>query len=76
MHVKARIDAVRKIWYGEMKIPFDALGGGSPQAGREFRAGFFRIAGRDPDKKKVSWQVTGRTTFHVPEKFGVLRLIN
>jgi len=76
MKVKARIDAARKMWYGEMKIPFEALGGGPPVAGREFRAGFFRIAGRDPDKKKVSWQATGATTFHVPEKFGMLRLVD
>ena len=75
MQVKARIDATRKIWYGEMKIPFEALGG-QPEAGREFRAGFFRIAGKDPDKKKVSWQATGTTTFHVPEKFGMLRLVD
>ena len=76
MKVKARIDAARKIWYGEMKIPFQALGGEPPRAGREFRAGFFRIAGRDPDKKKISWQPTGRPTFHVPEKFGILRLVD
>ena len=77
MKVKARIDAARKIWYGEMKIPFEALGG-PPKAGREFRAGFFRIAGRGPDKdkKKLSWQVTGTTTFHVPEKFGTLRVVD
>ena len=75
MNVKARIDSARKIWYGEMKIPFAALGGEPPIAGREFRAGFFRIAGRDPGKKKISWQATGATTFHVPENFGTLRLV-
>jgi hypothetical protein len=73
MKVKARIDAALKIWYGEMKIPFKALGDGPPDAGREFRAGFFLIAGMVPGKKKVSWQATGTTSFHVPEKFGELR---
>ena len=73
MAVKARIDAERKIWYGEMKIPFDALGA-TPAPATELRAGFFRIAGHDPDKKKLSWQATGTTTFHVPDKFGTLRL--
>jgi hypothetical protein len=76
MHVKSRIDAGRKIWYGEMRIPFEALSGGPPEGGRELRAGFFRIAGKDPDKKKVSWQATGTATFHVPEKFGRLRLVD
>jgi hypothetical protein len=70
MEVKARIDQARKIWYGEMKIPFDGL-----TADREMRAGFFRIAGVDPNKKKISWQATGRPTFHVPDKFGILRLV-
>jgi cellulose/xylan binding protein with CBM9 domain len=72
--VKARVDAANKTWYGEMQIPFQALGGAPPAAGRELRAGFFRIAGTAPDKKHVSWQPTGGRTFHVPEKFGILRL--
>ena len=72
--VKARVDAPNKTWYGEMKIPFQSLGGAPPAAGRELRAGFFRIAGFAPDKKHVSWQPTGGRTFHVPEKFGILRL--
>jgi hypothetical protein len=76
MQVKSRIDAARKVWYGEMKIPFEAIGGGPAISGREFRAGFFRITDHDPDKKKISWQATGRTTFHVPEKFGTLRLVD
>ena len=76
MQAKARIDAARKVWYGEMKIPFDAMIGGPAISGRKFRAGFFRIAGRDPDKKKISWQATGRTTFHVPEKFSTLILVD
>ena len=75
MQVKGRVDAPAKIWYGEMKIPFAAITDGPPAAGRELRAGFFRIAGVDPAKKKVSWQATGRSTFHVPEKFGILRLV-
>jgi hypothetical protein len=76
MNVKSRIDAARKIWYGEMKIPFAAIGGATPATGNEIHAGFFRIAGRDPDKKKLSWQATGKATFHVPEKFGILRLVD
>jgi hypothetical protein len=76
MQVKARVDAASKVWYGEMKIPFAALGSASPVPGRELRAGFFRIAGLDPAKKKISWRMTGTTTFHVPEKFGILRLVD
>jgi len=73
--VKARIDAAKKIWYGEMKIPFEAIAPWPPAAGRELRAGVFRIAGVEPNRKHVSWQVTGGKTFHAPEKFGILRLV-
>ncbi len=73
--VKARIDAANKIWYGEMKIPFAAIAPWQPAAGRELRAGLFRIAGVEGNKKFISWQVTGGKTFHVPEKFGRLKLV-
>jgi hypothetical protein len=72
--VKARMDATTKTWYGEMKIPFEAIADGPASGGRDLRAGFFRISGAEPNKKHISWQVTGGTTFHVPEKFGILRL--
>jgi hypothetical protein len=73
--VKARIDAPNKTWYGEMKIPFSAIGGAAPAAGREIRAGLFRLQGSGAEKKFVSWQATGGRTFHAPEKFGILRLV-
>jgi hypothetical protein len=76
MKVKAQIDAPRKIWYGEMKIPIHAIDTAPAASGRELRAGFFRIAGREPNTHKISWQATGTTTFHVPEKFGILRLVD
>jgi hypothetical protein len=72
--VKARIDRTKKIWYGEMKIPFEALGVDSPVAGTKLRAGVFRCAGREPDRKLMSWQITGARSFHVPERFGILKL--
>ena len=72
--VKARIDAPNRTWYGEMKIPFEAIATGAPAPGRDLRVGLFRIAGTDSNKKHVSWQVTGGKTFHVPERFGILRL--
>ncbi len=72
--VKARIDAGAKIWYGEMKIPFETLGVRSPESGTTLRAGIFRCAGREPDRKLMSWQITGARSFHVPERFGTLAL--
>jgi hypothetical protein len=72
--VKARIDKAKKIWYAEMKIPFDKLGVGSPAGGTKLRAGIFRCAGREPNRILMSWQPTGARSFHVPERFGILAL--
>ncbi len=72
--VKARIDREKKVWYGEMRIPFPAIDTRPPQAGRELRAGFFRIAGFDPHKKHLAWRPPGTDTFHTPEAFGRIRL--
>ena len=62
--VKAHIDAARKIWYGEMKIPLTAF------AGKPSRLGLFRMQG----KREILWTPTGSPSFHVPESFGALRL--
>jgi hypothetical protein len=72
--VKARIDRERKIWYGEMRIPFAAIDSRQPQPGNELRAGLYRITGVEPNKKHLAWRPTGKTTFHVPEAFGRIRL--
>ena len=73
--VKARIDAANHVWYGEMKIPITSIVPfpASPKLG--FRAGFFRIQGTGDDKQYISWQPTGGRTFHVPEKFGTIVLV-
>ena len=72
--VKARIDQTKKVWYGEMKIPFQKLGIDSPADGTKLRAGIYRCAGREPSRKLLSWQTTGARSFHVPERFGILIL--
>ncbi len=71
--VKGRIDPQKRIWYGEMRIPFTAIDSRPPQQGRELRIGLYRIAGADP-RTYYAWQPTGQTTFHVPQAFGTLRL--
>jgi hypothetical protein len=72
--VAARIDAQAKIWYGVMRIPFSAIDTRPPEKGRELRAGLYRIAGIDPQKKYYAWRPTGQTSFHVPQAFGIIRL--
>jgi hypothetical protein len=72
--VAARIDAQAKIWYGIMRIPFEAIDSRAPQKGRELRAGLYRIAGAAPDRLHYAWSPTGQTSFHVPKAFGTIRL--
>ncbi len=72
--VKARIDASRKIWYGEMRIPIKSIDHRPPAAGIEMRINFYRCQGADPNRKYIAWQPTHSATFHVPEAFGRLRL--
>jgi hypothetical protein len=72
--VKARIDADKKIWYGEMRIPMAAIDTRPPAVGNEMRANFYRIQGPPPDKKFIAWQPTHQSSHHVPEAFGRLKL--
>lgn len=74
MIVKGRVDAGSKVWYGEMRIPFAALGVAAPRAGAELRINVFRIAGAEPARTRYVWRPTGQNTFHVPGAFGTLRL--
>jgi hypothetical protein len=72
--VAARIDTHKKIWYGEMRIPFASLDIKTPHAADELRLGLFRIEGPEPKRTYVAWRPTGATTFHVPAAFGSLVL--
>ena len=71
--VRGRIDAASKVWYGEMRIPFRAIDARPPEPGRQLRIGLYRIANVQP-RTYHAWRPTGKTTFHVPEAFGTLRL--
>jgi Carbohydrate family 9 binding domain-like len=71
---KTRIDAAKKIWYVEMRIPFPAIDKRKPAAGLEYRLNLYRCQGAKPDRKYIAWQSTGKESFHVPEKFGRMKL--
>ncbi len=72
--VKARVDAAKKIWCGEMRIPIKSIDQRPPAPGLEMRINFYRCQGADPHRKYVAWQPTNAETFHVPEAFGRMRL--
>jgi hypothetical protein len=81
--VRGRVDSQKKIWYGEMRIPFASLEEKAPKALDELRIGLYRIEGREPSAPDaaasagriyIAWRPTGAKTFHVPAAFGSLVL--
>jgi hypothetical protein len=71
----ARIDRATKTWYGFMRIPYASLDARPAAAGNTLRINFFRCQGPGPDRKLIVWQPTHRRTFHVPEAFGTIKLV-
>ena len=69
------IDEAKHVWYAALKIPFKALDSGSPSRGKVYRMNLFRTEGGPKDVKEILWQPTMSETFHVPEKFGLLKLV-
>jgi hypothetical protein len=72
--VKARIEHQAKVWYAAMRIPWSSIDAREPKAGLELRAGLYRCAGKEPNRRYYAWRPTGVTTFHAPKAFGTLRL--
>jgi hypothetical protein len=70
----ARIDQQKHVWYAALKIPFEALDSKPPAVGTTFRMNLYRTEGPPEAAKEVLWQPTMSKTFHVPEKFGLLKL--
>ncbi len=76
MQVKARLDKEKKIWYGEMKIPIASIDSRPAAPGNEMRINFYRIQGPPPHRKFIAWQPTHSASYHMPEAFGKLRLLD
>jgi hypothetical protein len=74
--VVARIDRTAKVWYGAMRIPLATLEDHTPAAGDSFRVNLFSSQGKPPMRKNITWQPTMSDTFHVPERFGTLKLVD
>ncbi len=69
---KTRIDAERKIWYGEMRIPMKSIAPWTPEAGRALRVNLYRAQGQP--RQYLTWRPVGQDSFHKPEAFGRLVL--
>ena len=73
--VSARIDETAHIWYGAMKIPYSAIDTRPAAEGNVLRINLFRSQGPPSARHELAWQAPMRNTFHVPERFGTLKLM-
>jgi hypothetical protein len=69
-----RIDSAKHIWYVAMKIPFNSIDTRSPVPGNTFRVNLYRTEGPPKTAKEIMWQPVMSNSFHMPERFGLLRL--
>ena len=72
--VSARIDRTSHIWYGAMKIPYGSIDVRPATAGNALRVNFFRAQGPPSARHLIAWRAPMRDTFHVPQRFGVMKL--
>lgn len=73
-----RVEARRRMWFCEMRVPLKAFNLNDVEAGAEWRVNFYRCDGgaRDNDdapRRFLAWSPTFANTFHVPQRFGLLR---
>jgi len=73
--VSARIDRARSIWYGAMKIPYAAIDTRPAAGGNRLRINLFRTQGPGPRRQEITWRPPMAVTFHVPDRFGTLELV-
>ena len=74
-----RIDAQNHIWTAEMRIPISSMNISAIHPGAQWRANFFRAAGKGGDERRkfLAWSIIPEgKTFHVPTRFGILQLVN
>lgn len=73
--VSARIDKAARIWYGAMRIPYSAIDTRQASPGNTLRINFFRCQGPTATRHLIAWQPPMSHTFHVPERFGTIKLV-
>jgi hypothetical protein len=73
--VKAHIDEDTHTWYGAMRIPLAAIDSRPAVVGRTMRINLFRSQGPPSHQQAVTWQPPMKDSFHVPERFGLIKLV-
>jgi hypothetical protein len=72
--VAVRVDPASHLWYAALRIPYSAIDTRPAVAGRTLRMNLFRSNGPPADHQEVTWRPPMRQSFHVPERFGLLKL--
>lgn len=72
---QARIDHEKHVWYAAMRIPFTAIDSRTPAVGNTLRINLFLSEGPPKGHQEIMWQPSMSKTFHVPERFGLIRLV-
>ena len=71
------LDGKDEFWDAEIAIPFETMIGAPhipPRPGDEWRLNLYRIERpRKTELEETAWSPTGKTDFHVPGRFGLLR---
>jgi hypothetical protein len=73
--VVAKIDPQKHLWYAAMRIPFSAIDPRPPAPGTTLRMNLFRSGGPPEHPHQIAWQPPMSKTFHVPERFGLIKLV-
>ncbi|HZQ95575.1 MAG TPA: carbohydrate-binding family 9-like protein [Candidatus Sulfotelmatobacter sp.] len=73
--VSARIDPAAHVWYGAMRIPYSAIDTRPAASGNLLRIDLFRSQGPASARHQLAWQAPMAESFHVPERFGLLKLV-
>jgi Carbohydrate family 9 binding domain-like len=76
-----KVDAVKRSWTAEMRIPLHSMGVDAIHGGADWRVNFYRCDGPGDDtvRRMMSWgrlpvRVAGGT-FHQPASFGIMRFV-
>jgi len=72
---KAQVDAANHRWYAAMRIPLKAIDKRKAAAGNTLRMNLFLSEGAPANHHEVTWQPPMGNTFHIPEQFGLLKLV-
>ena len=73
--VSSRIDKAAHVWYGAMRIPYASIDSRPAAAGNTLRINLFRCQGPASSRRYIAWRAPMRDSFHTPERFGTLKLV-